>query len=59
MTWSPSSPTASASARGEARITEPENVPILKLLICWEAGVMTTVEFIERVRDAVPDPLAE
>ena len=35
-----------------------ENVRILKLLIGWEAGVMTTLEFVERVRGAVPDTLA-
>ena len=34
-----------------------ENVRILKLLIGWQAGVMTTLEFVERVRGAVPDPL--
>ena len=33
-----------------------ENVRILKLLLCWRAGVMTTLEFVERVRGAVPDP---
>ena len=36
-----------------------ENVRILKLLIGWQAGVMTTLEFVERVQGAVPDPLAE
>ena len=36
-----------------------ENVRILKLLIGWQAGVITTLEFVERVQGAVPDPLAE
>ena len=36
-----------------------ENVRILELLICMQAGVITTMEFVERVQGAVPDPLAE
>ena len=36
-----------------------ENVRILELLICMQAGVITTLEFVERVQGAVPDPLAE
>ena len=36
-----------------------ENVRILELLICMQAGVITTMEFVERVQGAVRDPLAE
>ena len=36
-----------------------ENVRILRLLFAWREGAITTLEFVERVRGAVPDPLAQ
>jgi hypothetical protein len=36
-----------------------ENVRILQLLFIWRQGAITALEFVERVRGAVPDPLAE
>ena len=36
-----------------------ENVRILQLLFAWQEGAITALEFVERVRGAVPDPLAE
>ncbi len=36
-----------------------ENVRILELLIAWQEGAITALEFVERVRGAVPDPLAQ
>ena len=32
-----------------------ENVRILWLLFAWKEGALTTLEFVERVRGAVPD----
>jgi hypothetical protein len=32
---------------------------ILGLLFAWQEGAMTTLEFVERVRGAVPNPLAQ
>jgi hypothetical protein len=36
-----------------------ENVGILQLLFAWQQGAITPLEFVERVRGAVPDPLAQ
>jgi hypothetical protein len=36
-----------------------ENVRILRLLFAWQMGAMTTLEFVRRVRGAVPSPLAQ
>jgi hypothetical protein len=36
-----------------------ENVRILQLLLARQEGAITTLEFVERVRGAVRDPLAE
>ena len=36
-----------------------ENVRILRLLFAWREGAITALEFVERVRGAVPDPLAQ
>jgi hypothetical protein len=47
-------------AHGEERLeTLDENVRILRLLFAYQQGAITAVEFVERVRGAVPDPLAE
>ena len=36
-----------------------ENVWILQLLFTWQEGTITTMEFVEQVRGAVPDPLMD
>ncbi len=36
-----------------------ENVRIMGLLFAHQQGAITTLEFVERVRGAVPDPLAQ
>ena len=36
-----------------------ENVRILQLLFTWQEGTITTMEFVEQVRGAVPDPLMD
>ena len=33
-----------------------ENVRILQLIFAWREGAITTLECVERVRGAVPDP---
>jgi hypothetical protein len=48
------------TAHGEERLEAlVENVRILQLLFTWHQGTITTMEFVERIRGAVPDPLAE
>jgi hypothetical protein len=36
-----------------------ENVRILRLLFAWQEGALTTLQFVERVRGELPDPLAQ
>jgi hypothetical protein len=36
-----------------------ENVRILGLLFAWRQGSITALECVERIRGAVPDPLAK
>ena len=36
-----------------------ENVRLRQLLFTWQEGKITTMEFVERVRGAVPDPLMD
>ncbi len=48
--------TAHAKEKLEAIV---ENVRILRLLFAWREGAITALEFVERVRGAVPDPLAD
>ena len=48
------------TAHGEERLEAlEENVRILSLLFAYQEGAITALEFVERVRGAVPDPLAE
>ena len=44
--------------RKEALEAISENVRILQLLFAWREGALSTFEFVERIREAVPDPLA-
>jgi hypothetical protein len=47
------------AAHGEERLEGlSENVRILRLLFAYEKGAITALEFAERVRGAVPDPMA-
>jgi hypothetical protein len=47
-------------AHGRERLEAvSENVRILKLLFLYKQGYITALEFVERVRGAVPDPLAQ
>ena len=47
-------------AHGEEKLEAlQENVRILRLLFAHQEGAISTLEFVERVRGAVPDPLAE
>jgi hypothetical protein len=47
-------------AQGHERLEAvSENVRILRLLFAYEQGAITALELVERVRGAVPDPLAE
>ncbi len=47
-------------AHGEEKLDAlKENVRILQLIFAWREGAITTLECVERVRGAVPDPLAE
>jgi hypothetical protein len=36
-----------------------EDNRVLSLLLAYQQGAITAMEFVERVRGAVPDPLAE
>ena len=36
-----------------------ENVRILQLLFAYQEGALTALEFVDRVRGAVAEPLAE
>jgi hypothetical protein len=36
-----------------------ENVRSLQLLFTWQEGTIATMEFVEQVRGAVPDPLMD
>jgi hypothetical protein len=48
------------TAHGKERLEAiEENVRILKLLFLYKQGYITVLEFVPRVRGAVPDPLAE
>jgi hypothetical protein len=47
---------AQGEERHEALV---ENVRILRLLFAYQEGAITALEFVERVRGAVPDPLAQ
>jgi hypothetical protein len=47
-------------AHGEERLEAvTENVRILRLLFLYQQGKITALEFVLRVRGAVPDPLAQ
>jgi hypothetical protein len=47
-------------AHGEERLEAvEENVRILRLILAYKEGEITAMEFVERVRGAVPDPLAQ
>ena len=48
---------AHGPAHGEEKLEAlTENVRILQLLFAWREGAITTLECVERVRGAVPDP---
>jgi hypothetical protein len=41
----------------EEALTEESR--ILELLLCYQQGAITLLEFVQRVAGAVPDPLSE
>ena len=51
---------AQPTAHGKERLEAlTENVRILRLLLAYQEGALTALDFVERVHGAVPDPLAE
>jgi hypothetical protein len=49
-------PRASRASRGAVRATVAGPK---RLLFTWQEGTITTMEFVEQVRGAVPDPLMD
>lgn len=48
------------TAHGEEKLEAlEENVRVLRLLFAYQQGAMSALELVERVRGAVPDPLAQ